>query len=96
LAALKRSCESLEACVSALKMYPQKMINVPLKPGIDWASHAGLQAAQKQVESLLGDKGRVLIRASGTEPKLRLMVEAEQEALASQCVEILAAVDLTA
>jgi phosphoglucosamine mutase len=96
LAALKRSGELLETWVSSLKMYPQKMINVPLKPGMDWASHAGLQAAQKQVESLLGDKGRVLIRASGTEPKLRLMVEAEQEALATQCVDILAAVDLTA
>ena len=95
LAALKRSGESLEAWVSALKMYPQKMINVPLKPGMDWANHAGLKAAQAQAESLLGDKGRVLIRASGTEPKLRLMVEAEQEALATQCVEILAAVDLT-
>lgn len=95
LAALKRSGESLEDWVSALKMYPQKMINVPLKPGTDWANHAGLQAAQAKVESLLGDKGRVLIRASGTEPKLRLMVEAEQEALATQCVEILAAVDLT-
>ena len=96
LAALKRNGELLETWVSSLKMYPQKMINVPLKPGMDWASHAGLQAAQKQVESLLGDKGRVLIRASGTEPKLRLMVEAEQEALATQCVDILAAVDLTA
>jgi phosphoglucosamine mutase len=96
LAALKRSGELLETWVSSLKMYPQKMINVPLKPGMDWASHAGLQAAQKQVESRLGDKGRVLIRASGTEPKLRLMVEAEQEALATQCVDILAAVDLTA
>ncbi len=96
LAALKRSGESLEDWVSALKMYPQKMINVPLKPGMDWANHAGLKAAQAQAESLLGDKGRVLIRASGTEPKLRLMVEAEQEALATQCVEILAAVDLTA
>jgi phosphoglucosamine mutase len=95
LAALKRSGESLEAWVSDLKMYPQKMINVPLKPGMDWANHAGLQAAQAKAESLLGDKGRVLIRASGTEPKLRLMVEAEQEALATQCVEILAAVDLT-
>ena len=92
LAALKRSGELLETWVSSLKMYPQKMITVPLKPGMDWASHAGLQAAQK----LLGDKGRVLIRASGTEPKLRLMVEAEQEALATQCVDILAAVDLTA
>jgi phosphoglucosamine mutase len=96
LAALKRSGELLETWVSSLKMYPQKMINVPLKPGMDWASHAGLQAAQKQVESRVGDKGRVLIRASGTEPKLRLMVEAEQEALATQCVDILAAVDLTA
>ena len=95
LAALKRSGESLESWVSALKMYPQKMINVPLKPGMDWANHAGLRAAQTQVESLLGDKGRVLIRASGTEPKLRLMVEAEQESLATKCVEILGAVDLT-
>ncbi|MBP8034903.1 MAG: phosphoglucosamine mutase [Burkholderiaceae bacterium] len=95
LAALKRSGESLEDWVSDLKMYPQKMINVPLKPGMDWANHTGLQAAQAKAESLLGDKGRVLIRASGTEPKLRLMVEAEQEALATQCVEILAAVDLT-
>ncbi|MEY3670986.1 MAG: hypothetical protein RI904_643 [Pseudomonadota bacterium] len=95
LAALKRSGESLEDWVSDLKMYPQKMINVPLKPGMDWANHQGLQAAQAKAESLLGDKGRVLIRASGTEPKLRLMVEAEQEALATQCVEILAAVDLT-
>jgi phosphoglucosamine mutase len=96
LAALKRSGESLESWIAALTLYPQKMINVPLKPGMDWAKHAGLQAAQAQVESLLGDKGRVLIRASGTEPKLRLMVEAEHEALAIQCVEILAAVDLTA
>jgi phosphoglucosamine mutase len=96
LAALKRSGESLESWIAALTLYPQKMINVPLKPGMDWAKHAGLQAAQAQVESLLGEKGRVLIRASGTEPKLRLMVEAEHEALAIQCVEILAAVDLTA
>lgn len=96
LAALKRSGESLESWIAALTLYPQKMINIPLKPGMDWAKHAGLRAAQAQVESLLGDKGRVLIRASGTEPKLRLMVEAEHEALAIQCVEMLAAVDLTA
>ena len=96
LAALKRSGESLESWIAALTLYPQKMINIPLKPGMDWAKHAGLRAVQAQVESLLGDKGRVLIRASGTEPKLRLMVEAEHEALATQCVEMLAAVDLTA
>ena len=95
LAALKRSGQTLGQWVAELTMYPQKMINAPLKPGADWSSHAGLQDAQQQVETLLGDSGRMLIRASGTEPILRLMVEAEDEALANQCIEILAAVDLT-
>ncbi|MDO8694737.1 MAG: phosphoglucosamine mutase [Sheuella sp.] len=95
LAALQRSGETLSQWVSELKMYPQKMINVALKPGADWAHHTGLVAAQKQVESLLGERGRMLIRASGTEPILRLMVEAEDEALANQCIALLAAVDLT-
>jgi phosphoglucosamine mutase len=95
LAALQRSGETLSQWVSELKMYPQKMINVALKPGADWANHAGLVAAQKQVESLLGERGRMLVRASGTEPILRLMVEAEDEALANQCIALLAAVDLT-
>jgi phosphoglucosamine mutase len=95
LAALQRSGETLSQWVSALRLYPQKMINVALKPGTDWATHAGLQAAQQQAEALLGERGRVLIRASGTEPKLRLMVEADDEALATRCVDLLAAVDLT-
>jgi phosphoglucosamine mutase len=95
LAALKRSGETLSEWLSDLKMYPQLMVNVPLKPGTDWQNHAGLQAAQKAVEDMLGDRGRVLIRASGTEPKLRLMVEAEDQALAEKGVEMLAAVDLT-
>ncbi len=94
LAALKRSGETMSQWVSELRMYPQKMINAPLKPGTDWENHAGLLAAQKKVESLLGERGRMLIRASGTEPILRLMVEAEDELLANQCIEILAAVDL--
>ncbi len=94
LAALKSSGETMSQWVSELRMYPQKMINAPLKPGTDWANHAGLLAAQKKVESLLGERGRMLIRASGTEPILRLMVEAEDESLANQCIEILAAVDL--
>ncbi len=95
LAALQRSGQRLDQWVSELHMYAQKMINVPLKQGADWANHAALNAAQKNVEDLLGDRGRVLIRASGTEPKLRLMVEAEDDALATQCVNMLAAVDLT-
>ena len=96
LAALKRSGDTMSQWVSELRMYPQKMINAPLKPGTDWAHHAGLLAAQTKVESLLGERGRMLIRASGTEPILRLMVEAEDESLTNQCIEILAGVDLTA
>ena len=95
LAALQRSGQTLSQWVHDLRMYPQKMINVPLKPGSDWKSHAGLAQATREVEALLGDRGRVLIRASGTEPKLRLMVEADDDDLATQCVQKLAAVDLT-
>jgi len=95
LASLQRSGQTLSDWIAELKLYPQKMINVPLKPGVDWSQHAGLQAAREQVEQLLGDSGRVLIRASGTEPKLRLMVEAEDDSTAEKCVQMLAAVDLT-
>jgi len=95
LAALQRSGESLSQWITALKMYPQKMVNVPLTPGMSWADHAGLNAAKTKVEAMLGDRGRVLIRASGTEPKLRLMVEAEDEALVEQGLAALCAVDLT-
>ena len=95
LAALQRSGQTLSQWVHDLRMYPQKMINVPLKPGSDWKSNADLAQATREVEALLGDRGRVLIRASGTEPKLRLMVEADDDDLATQCVQKLAAVDLT-
>jgi phosphoglucosamine mutase len=91
LTAIRRSGESLAQWVGDLRMYPQKMINVPWTPGKDWASHAGLAAAQRAVEAELAGRGRVLIRASGTEPKLRLMVEAEDAALATSCAEKLAA-----
>lgn len=95
LAALKRSGESLSQWLSDLRMYPQLMVNVPLTEGVDWKNHAGLMSAQQAVETMLGDSGRVLIRASGTEPKLRLMVEAESQELANRGIEMLTAVDLT-
>lgn len=94
LTAMKRQGKSLEELVSDLRMYPQIMVNVPLQPGTDWRQHEGLQQAQKQVQDILGDRGRVLIRASGTEPKLRLMVEAETEDLARQGIERLQTVQI--
>jgi len=91
LTALRRNSATLGDWVSDLRMYPQKMINVPLTPGLDWKTHAGLTAARQAVEAELDGRGRILIRASGTEPKLRLMVEAEDEALATNSAEKLAA-----
>ncbi|PJX26052.1 phosphoglucosamine mutase [Advenella sp. S44] len=96
LTALVRSGKNLAQFISDLKMYPQIMVNVPWKKGVDWTAHDGLQQAKAQVERELDGRGRVLIRASGTEPKLRLMVEAETEALARQGVERLQAVELPA
>ncbi|HEY9278657.1 MAG TPA: phosphoglucosamine mutase, partial [Eoetvoesiella sp.] len=95
LTGMSRSGETLAEQVADLKMYPQKMVNVPLQPGVQWDSHPGLTAARQSVEQKLNGRGRVLIRASGTEPKLRLMVEAEDIELAEQGVRELVAVDLT-
>jgi len=95
LTALQRSGESLSQWLQGLKMYPQTMVNVPWLPGKSWADHAGLVAAKTQVENMLGERGRVLIRASGTEPKLRLMVEAEHESLVEQGIAMLIAVNLS-
>jgi phosphoglucosamine mutase len=95
LEALQHSGQTLPQLVADLRMYPQKMVNVPLAPGLPWQDHKGLQEARERVEARLGDKGRVLIRASGTEPKLRLMVEAEDAAMAEECVRELVAVNLT-
>lgn len=82
LMALRRNEASLAEWLADLRMYPQEMINVPLAPGQDWKTHPGLTAARHEVEAELAGRGRVLIRASGTEPKLRLMVEAEDADLA--------------
>jgi len=91
LTALRRSGATLAQWVADLRMYPQKMINVPLQAGVDWQTHDGLARARREVEAQLGERGRVLIRASGTEPKLRLMVEAEDEAQAEAGAQQLAA-----
>jgi phosphoglucosamine mutase len=71
-------------------LYPQTLINVRLQPGQDWKRHAPLQAAIHAEEVQLGARGRVLIRASGTEPLVRVMVEADDAQLAEGCAQRLA------
>lgn len=90
LAALRRYQSGLAEWISDLVMLPQVLINVPISPDLDWQTHGGLQAACKLVEGRLADHGRVLIRPSGTEPKLRLMVEATDPEVARSCAQQLA------
>lgn len=78
LVALKRSGGSLANLLGALRLYPQTMINVPVKAGFDWLQIAAVKEAVVAAESRLGQRGRVLLRPSGTEPVLRVMVEAEE------------------
>lgn len=75
LSALCEEGVSLQSLLGKLELYPQQLINVPLSKGFPWKDHPQIEAARQQVETELAGEGRVLLRASGTEPLLRVMVE---------------------
>ncbi|MSQ56029.1 MAG: phosphoglucosamine mutase [Limnohabitans sp.] len=96
----------LEACVHAqqtpsqllqgISLYPQTLINVRLQAGQDWKSSATLAQAQEKALEQLGETGRILIRPSGTEPLLRVMVEAQDAKLSQSCAQMIAqSIDLS-
>jgi len=87
LQACVRSGQTLAQLLGDLVLFPQTLINVRLKPGQDWKSSDKLASASRAVEAELGDTGRLLIRASGTEPLLRVMVEARDATQALACAE---------
>ncbi|MEO3713533.1 MULTISPECIES: phosphoglucosamine mutase [Roseateles] len=91
LSAICRTGKSLSAQLEGVTLFPQTLINVRMQPGQDWKGNAELARVQAEVTAELGDRGRVLIRASGTEPLLRVMVEASDAALAQSCAERMAA-----
>ena len=91
LQACVASGKTLAELLQGVELFPQTLINVRLAPGFDWKNHAPLQAATQAAEAALGDAGRVLIRASGTEPLVRVMVEARDAALAQSTAERIAA-----
>lgn len=91
-AEMARTGKSLEELGRVMTVFPQVLINVR---GVDregLAGHEGIAAAVAEVEAELGDSGRVLLRASGTEPMVRVMVEAATEETAQTMAERLAAV----
>ncbi|MYM65200.1 phosphoglucosamine mutase [Pseudomaricurvus sp. HS19] len=84
--------ESLHVAKQVMRKVPQKMINVRVADQTSFAANSRISDAVAVAESELGDSGRVLLRASGTEPVIRVMVEGEELSLVNRLTEELAAV----
>ncbi|MBM3364522.1 MAG: phosphoglucosamine mutase [Betaproteobacteria bacterium] len=87
LSALRRADCGLADGIAEMRLWPQTLLNVRIQRGFEWQSSPALLAAKHAAESALGAEGRVLIRPSGTEPLLRVMVEARDPALARSLAE---------
>lgn len=90
LAAMVASDRSLAELKGGMSKYPQVLINVRLAENIDLAASTAVQTAVRAAEQRLGDQGRVLLRASGTEPVIRVMVEGQDAVLVQTLAEELA------
>ena len=85
LQATQRSGKTLAQLLHGIELFPQELINVRLQAGQDWKANKLLETESAAVKAELGNTGRILIRASGTEPLLRVMVEAKDAAVAKSC-----------
>lgn len=92
LAVMRRTGKPLSELVRGMEKYPQTMVNVRTEKRLDPATSSKIQDAVSQAESELADSGRVVLRASGTEPVIRVMVEGENERQVIDLAEKLAAV----
>jgi len=90
LRALIEQRTTLAEAAAAVTLFPQRLINVPVRRGWDWRSNVSVTSAERLAITSLGDSGRVLLRPSGTEPVLRVMVEARERKLADRHAETLA------
>ena len=89
LTAVRESGRTLAELTEDLAMYPQVLVNVEVPKGFDWKKHQAIADAQSRAERSLNGRGRVLLRPSGTEPVLRVMVEGEpREAIESAAKSI--------
>jgi phosphoglucosamine mutase len=91
LSALCEEGGDVASLLGKLVLYPQLLINVPLVKGFPWQDHPLIAAVLHDVESALDGEGRVLLRASGTEPLLRVMVEGRDSKKVRESAEKLAA-----
>ena len=91
LAAMRKQGKSLAELLDGVNVFPQVLLNVKVAPGYDWQADSKVVEAVKAITAKLGNAGRVLIRASGTEPVLRVMVEAKELEQAKSCAKTIVA-----
>jgi phosphoglucosamine mutase len=90
LHAMRTKNQTLSEVAGGLQLYPQVLVNVRVAKGVDCLGHAEVRAAVAEVEQALDGRGRVLLRPSGTEPLLRVMVEGEDSQLVELCAQRIA------
>jgi phosphoglucosamine mutase len=90
LRALIEQKTTLAEAAAPVALFPQRLINVPVQRDWDWRRSEAVMVAERSAISSLGAAGRVLLRPSGTEPVLRVMVEARERTLADEHAETLA------
>lgn len=91
LAAMRKQGKSLAELLNGVKLFPQVLLNVKVAPSYDWQADSKAVKAVNTITAQLGNGGRVLIRASGTEPVLRVMVEAKELEQANNCAKTIVA-----
>ncbi len=96
LAAMSQNKKSLAQLLEEVSIYPQVLLNVKFKPGYDWTTDEALKKQIAKVESDLKNTGRVLIRTSGTEPLVRVMVETKDAQVAMNAAKSIAVLVPTA
>ena len=92
LAVMKQTGKSLAELAAGMQRFPQKLVNVRVRQRFDAGAHPEVAAAIVDVERALSGRGRVVLRASGTEPVIRVMVEGEDAAAVAAHAAALAAV----
>ena len=90
LHALRAEGTSLAKSCAGVRLYPQVLVNVRTRKGFDFESNPVIRAALHVTQTRLGNKGRVLLRASGTEPVIRVMVEGQGQGFISELAQSLA------
>jgi len=91
LAVMQQTHKSLAELASGMTRLPQVMLNVEVAERFDPMSMPNIKTLLHSMEAQLGERGRVVLRASGTEPLIRVMVEAQEESVARRCAEQLSA-----